>query len=483
MPASSMELLKVTLILLCCISFGLGKTNPDAITFLPGLTKQPSFSQFSGYLTGTGGKMLHYWFVTSQSKPASDPLVLWTNGGPGCSSMLGILTENGPFTIQPDGVTLAYNDNSWNKFANVLYLESPAGVGFSYSPDGNVTTSDDLITEDHYTALLDFYKKYPTYTKNQLFLIGESYSGVYTPLLAKKVIDAIDKGTFVAPFTGFAVGNGVTNYEYLANSLIYLLFYHGIIGRRLWDALQKDCCTGPSDCNFYNTTSANCTADVSHAHSLLAGLNPYNILADCAGGAPHQKVMNKDRSFRYIPEFDLMYRGTPIGKLMRQKFQSMPINKLGVTPPCLNYTSLSTYLNNEYTKTALHIKTGLPSWEPCSAAVSMKYVQIYKDLSQVYRDILSNLQHQVRILVYNGDLDTACNFLGNQWFVDALGAEDEVQWRPWIFSDGSDQIAGFVKEYHNIAFVTVKGAGHMAPEDKPVATSLLISNFLSNKPY
>lgn len=63
---------------------------------------------------------------------------------------------------------------------------------------------------------------------------------------------------------------------------------------------------------------------------------------------------------------------------------------------------------------------------------------------------------KVRLLVYNGDLDTACNFLGNQWFVDGLGAQDEVQWRPWLYFDGSDQIAGFIKEYEKIAFATVK---------------------------
>ena len=62
-----------------------------------------------------------------------------------------------------------------------------------------------------------------------------------------------------------------------------------------------------------------------------------------------------------------------------------------------------------------------------------------------------------RILIYSGDCDAVCNFLGNEWFVNSFQLEEEVQWRPWLYNPGSDdQIAGFVKEYDNMAFVTVK---------------------------
>ncbi|CAB4286259.1 unnamed protein product [Prunus armeniaca] len=67
-----------------------------------------------------------------QTDPASKPLVLWFNGGPGCSSVgIGAFGEHGPF--KPSGDILLKNDFSWNREANMLYLESPAGVGFSYS--------------------------------------------------------------------------------------------------------------------------------------------------------------------------------------------------------------------------------------------------------------------------------------------------------------------------------------------------------------
>ena len=59
-------------------------------------------------------------------------------------------------------------------------------------------------------------------------------------------------------------------------------------------------------------------------------------------------------------------------------------------------------------------------------------------------------------LVYNGDLDAMYNSIGNEWFVDDLGLEEEVQWRSWLYDDGTLQIAGFVKEYDHVAFATVK---------------------------
>lgn len=468
--------LAVLLLYMCACAAG---SNPDAITFLPGLTKQPSFDQYSGYLAANGGRMLHYWFVASQSSAKSDPLIVWTNGGPGCSSMLGILTENGPFTIQDDGVNLVYNDNSWNKFANVLYIESPAGVGFSYAPDDNVTTDDNQITDDHFTALIDFYKKYPDFKANKLFLIGESYSGVYTPLLAAKVMSAIDEGSLTVTFGGFAAGNGVTNYNMSSNSLISLLYFHGIIGQRVWEKLVQSCCNGLNDCNFNPTSKGDCATYVSYALEtfMTSGINQYNILADCAGFTPH-------KMYSIVPELEILYRGSPVAALLKKKLMQSVSGLLTDTPPCLNYTSLTKYLNNPYVKTALHISTSAPdSWTPCSVDVGQKYHRIYNDMAQTYISMLNNLGQKIRILVYNGDLDTACNFLGNQWFVDNLGAEDEVAWRPWIYSDGSEQIAGFIKEYSKIAFATVKGAGHMAPEDKPIATSLLIQNFVTGKPF
>lgn len=80
----------------------------------------------TGYVDIGGGKEIFYWFVESQRDPAKDPLVLWTNGGPGCSGLTGFLSEQGPFRAAADG-SLSVNKYAWNKIANMVFIEQPAG--------------------------------------------------------------------------------------------------------------------------------------------------------------------------------------------------------------------------------------------------------------------------------------------------------------------------------------------------------------------
>ncbi|XP_026545389.1 lysosomal protective protein [Notechis scutatus] len=79
----------------------------------------------------------------------------------------------------------------------------------------------------------------------------------------------------------------------------------------------------------------------------------------------------------------------------------------------------------------------------------------------------------------------ACNFLGDEWFVESLQQKVEVARRSWIFKDedGQDQIGGFVKEFANIAFLTIKGAGHMVPTDQPRAAFNMMQRYLNRQPF
>ncbi|KAI7993098.1 Serine carboxypeptidase-like 45 [Camellia lanceoleosa] len=117
----------------------------DKIMVLPG-QPQVSFQQFGGYITvdEQQDRALFYYFAEAETDPSSKPLVLWLNGGPGCSSIgVGAFCEHGPFK-QTEHV-LAKTDYSWNKEANMLYLESPAGVGFFYSANKSFYAS---VTDD-----------------------------------------------------------------------------------------------------------------------------------------------------------------------------------------------------------------------------------------------------------------------------------------------------------------------------------------------
>lgn len=144
--------------LLVCLfaSVSMGADEAALITHLPNLMEKPNFRQYSGYLRASPTHQLHYWFVESQRSPNGDPVVVWFNGGPGCSSMEGLLREHGPFIVQ-DNTSLVRNPYAWNLRANVLYIEAPAGVGFSYSTDGNTTTNDVQVRIRCWRAYLCLY--------------------------------------------------------------------------------------------------------------------------------------------------------------------------------------------------------------------------------------------------------------------------------------------------------------------------------------
>ncbi|VDK64055.1 unnamed protein product [Cylicostephanus goldi] len=112
-----------------------------------------------------------------------------------------MLTENGPFRPNKDGKTLYENIFSWNKFANILYLEAPHNVGYSYStqPNDNAYT-DDQTADENYNALKDFFSVYPMYTQNSFFITGESYGGVYIPTLTRRVLRGISEQDLMINF-------------------------------------------------------------------------------------------------------------------------------------------------------------------------------------------------------------------------------------------------------------------------------------------
>jgi carboxypeptidase C (cathepsin A) len=175
---SDMKAAALATLLAASATTGLASIDKDRIEALPGWEKKLPSPQFSGYLDVGAGKHLHYWLAQSEGEesgnPAKDPLVFWFNGGPGCSSLDGYFYEHGPMhVIEPvqntTGVPPLYlNPNRWNRVANVVFLESPAGVGFSYAETPAGTIHNDTSTaEDAYTALTQFFEGFPEYKTNE----------------------------------------------------------------------------------------------------------------------------------------------------------------------------------------------------------------------------------------------------------------------------------------------------------------------------
>ncbi|KAM9296705.1 lysosomal protective protein-like [Gastrophryne carolinensis] len=495
-------------LLSCCMLFLVlsieAAPQEDKILKLPGLDKQPDFQQYSGFLNISGGKHLHYWFVESQQDPSSSPVVLWLNGGPGCSSLSGFLSGHGPFLVQEDGSTLKYNQYAWNKVANMLYLESPAGVGFSYSEDKNYQINDTQAAQDNYLALREFFRLFPEFRKNEFFITGESYGGFYVPRLAVEVAkdDTIN-------LKAIAIGNGLTSYEINDDSLLYFEYYHGLLDTSLWSKLQSSCCKGDK-CHFTESESWMCKILVRVANILGSNshLNIYNLYHPCNNGGPGEirdlgthfnvfhpglyspKLHSNFREnniiikFNNIIKFNKIFKNTVAveqqpGLLMKLKGLSKLNKPIKLSVPCLNDTSITTYLNNEQVQKALHVHQQGPAWDICSEEVFQLYIREIKTIQDQYLEILKK---GYRIFVYSGDVDMACNFLGVEWFVDSLKLDVESIHSPWWYKEDNKQIGGFVKQYTNLTLLTVKGAGHMVAEDNPEAALLLFTHFINNKP-
>ncbi|CAN1223612.1 Serine carboxypeptidase 24 [Linum grandiflorum] len=251
----------------------------DRISSLPG---QPpvTFSQFSGYVTVNQehGRALFYWLTEapSSSSPASKPLLLWLNGGPGCSSVAyGASEEIGPFRINKTSSSLFLNKYSWNREylvlteANILFLESPAGVGFSYTnTTSNLKDSGDARTsQDALIFLLKWMSRFPQYKFRDFYIAGESYAGHYVPQLAKRIHDYNKQHS-----NPIINGNAVTDNYYDGIGTVMYWWSHSMISDRSYRSILDHCDFGE------DKTSTKCDNAVSYAMNREFGdIDQYSI--------------------------------------------------------------------------------------------------------------------------------------------------------------------------------------------------------------
>merc|ERR1719410_2865192 len=210
------------------------------ITSLPGLDKNTlgKYTMFSGYIDvfPAHNRSIFYWFVESLNDPTNDPVALWTNGGPGCSGLSGMFTEQGPF--RPDAnLTLYVNEYSWVNIANMLFIEAPAGVGFSFSDDkSDYTTDDNKTAIDNYNLIRGWLEKYPNYQSNDFYITSESYGGHYMPTLAQQIILGNKAGGKPQiNFAGVFDGNPYTNNAENQRGEFEILGGHQMVSRPIFE--------------------------------------------------------------------------------------------------------------------------------------------------------------------------------------------------------------------------------------------------------
>ena len=431
----------------------------DQIKQLPGLTFNVTFRQYSGYLDVGRGRHYHYWFVESQSKPESDPVILWLNGGPGCSSLGGFWTENGPFRVESDGKSVVADPHSWNTLANVLYLESPVGVGYSYSENKTIHNSDDSTAEDNYLALQKFYEKFPHFTYNSFYITGESYAGVYIPMLAINIF----KNKANINLKGVAIGNGALDHKILSTSRVKFAYTHGLIDSKEYNNMIGNCCKCDAKvgqvCDFENQQSHNCSTASARIRGNIVrnGINAYNIYSDCN---PLSLYLSDSP---YVKDLQTYFGidSTEI-QTFNQTFSS--------NAECLS-DGYRTYISSPEVRKALHIPDQVPKWAQCS---NVHYQVQYRSMKTQIKELVE--KHKIpKLIVFNGDIDIVCDFLGDQQFVDELGYKLTANYTKWTVEG---RTAGFFKRYEGIDFMTVRFSGHMVPRDQPKAALAIIKELI-----
>ncbi|KAI3846218.1 hypothetical protein MKW92_031860 [Papaver armeniacum] len=432
----------------------------DLVCQLPG---QPpvDFKQYAGYVTvdEVYEKALFYWFFEATKSPEQKPLVLWLNGGPGCSSVgFGEAQELGPFLVSK-GSDLKFNNYTWNKAANLLFLEAPAGVGFSYSNKTIDTYGDNVTAQNSYTFLLNWFKRFPQYKSSEFYIAGESYAGHYVPQLAEVIFDANEmaaKEDYIN-LKGFMIGNALLDDDTDQTGMIDYAWGHALISDKLYSEIKENC-----DFSKENYTKECLDPLVNGYYGLYSmNIDMYSLYTPtCPQGNPNFTSN--------VAALGLLSKSPSRSEILRK----MPA---GYDPCSQNHAT--TYFNRPDVQEALHANvTNISrSWSLCNNAINIGWNDSSPSILPVIKKLIDG---GLRIWVYSGDTDGRVPVTSTRYTLNKLALNITLHWSPWY---NQKQIGGWTIVYEGLTFVTVRGAGHQVPTFAPKRSLQLIRHFLANK--
>ncbi|CAH0480564.1 unnamed protein product [Peronospora belbahrii] len=396
-----------------------GAYNDDAlITHLPGFdSKTLSFKHYAGHIELEEKEKLFYWYTESQSNPKNDPIVLWLNGGPGCSSLGGLFTENGPFVVQDD-LSIKLNRYSWNRKVNMVWLESPAGVGFSGDVKGPNYYNDDVVAAKTREFLTLFFSKFSELKNRDFYITGESYAGMYIPYLVDLMVEKPVEGVNLR---GFAIGNPFTDNIIDGNAYIDYYYSHAMVSLEAYEEIKVRC-GAHIGCLFDETPCPSKCEELLEQAEVGANtdaLDPYFIYGDkCLLDNKQAKALRK-RAKPFV-QISPTHRGD-----------------IGACADSLTHA----YLNQRSVQESIHVTQPggkYVLWQGCSDPVG------------------------------GGDADSVVNFIGTERWIGGQGLKLHIteKWHAWFGPD--KQLAGYEQKYDGLTFKTVKGAGHMVPAVQPL---------------
>ncbi|KZV84666.1 alpha/beta-hydrolase [Exidia glandulosa HHB12029] len=417
---------------------------------------------YSGYVDNEA-KHLWFEFFESRSDPAADDVVFWTNGGPGCSSAVGLYMEHGPCLIL-DEKGPKRNPYSWNENANVLYIHQPINVGFSYAEHGEVvwTTEEAALDVAAFISILfdseHFEHLNLTAPGRKLHMTGESYGGRYIPLFASAILDQnvhrVQAGHEPITVSSIMLGNGVVDWAPLMTG-----FY------------EMQCTSAPGV--MPTTPISTCVRMRQALPRCLKGLQSMCI--------------------DVLDQMGCLASWNFCAAEMMEPYASAGRNVYDVTKQCEATDDDETcyaqsmhfirYLSLNSTQEELGVDPGVRGpFKSCSRAAGMRFNDSGDFFRGSYDYIASLLERGVRVLAFNGAYDFICNWAGTQRWTDALEWSGSDAYRATKLQDWEvdGQSAGKWRGAGGLTFATIHAAGHMAPFDKPKESLVLLQRWLEN---
>ncbi|KAF8991372.1 serine carboxypeptidase [Cyathus striatus] len=413
---------------------------------------------YTGYID-IQARHLFFYFFESRSNPDTDDVIFWTNGGPGCSSSLGLFMELGPCrvinTTEP-----TYHPESWNTNANVFFIDQPVGVGFSYAEYGEFVSTTEEAAQDIAAFIAIFFENFSQFKGRAFHMAGESYGGRYLPLFASAVYDQNAKllaaGMTPVNLSSVMIGNGMTD-----TVTMYLSYY-----------------------------DMQCTP---------ASVDPVVGIASCVA---HKSIIPRCEKWMKqscVDKFDAIDCGAAVSfcqSAFTAPFHATNRNPYDISKPCAGSVaetlcypetkSILDFLDKPDTRKTLGVDSSITrNFTSCSHDVGQAF-RSTQDIVHPTKDyVAALLERDVRVLIYVGAYDWICNHVGNERWTLALewsGQDDFVNAdkRKW-FVDGKQ--AGHTRSAGKFTFATIDGAGHMVPYDKPKESLAMVQRWLAGEAF
>ncbi|CAG8610619.1 10705_t:CDS:10 [Rhizophagus irregularis] len=419
------------------------------VSSLPGLPDNSNLKLHAGHITidGKTNSNVFFWLIHNRHIPNIPKFVIWLNGGPGCSSMDGLFLENGPWRMNHDQ-TLRLTDGSWDEYANVLYVDFPVGTGFSFANSNSYPKNMTEIVS-HFLLFIDnFFDTFPEYSKDHLYISGESFAGTFIPYMASSILKRNHERK--TPdyrkynLKGIAIGNG-----WIDPVSQYNAYYTFSVEKGLLDGEDKDTAEKQlKKCMKEQKKKPTIHLDI--CEQILQTILKHSI----------QKVGENETC---INQYDI-----------RDHSDSYP--SCGSKWP-YELSDITQYLRRADVIGAIHAENQQLGWVECNHGVGRGFDN---DNSPPSVTLLPALLKQINVLLYSGDQDLICNTNGTNDMLENLEWNGHKGFQnlttlPYFVNHTK---AGYILSERNLTYVVVYNSSHMVPYDKPVVSMDMMYRFM-----